>query len=114
MAAPAFPGDPGPTFFNATDEVISIEITYSQGSGFHGDLGVGGLMQWPFAWQVQTIKVQLKDGRKLAVSSGQVVRLRGKLGKPGTQVWVIDGSRICVVDSRTFKPAKGSRCPGHQ
>jgi hypothetical protein len=112
--APAFPGDPGPIFFNATDEVISIEITYDQGSGFRGDMGAGGLMEWPFAWQVQTIKVQLKDGAKLAVSGGQTVHLRGKLGKPGTQVWLIDGSRICVVDSRRFKPTKGFRCPGHR
>jgi hypothetical protein len=103
--------DVGPTFFNATDEVISIEIAYSQGSGFRGDLGAGGLMGWPFAWQVQTIKAQLKHGGSLAVSQAQAVRLRGKLSKPSSQVWVIVGSRICVVASRRFKASKGFRCP---
>jgi hypothetical protein len=111
--APACPSDPGATFFNATEEVVSIEIAYSQGSGFRGDMGAGALMEWPFAWQVQSIKVQLKDGGKLSVSALQAVRLRGKLGQPGTQVWVIDGSRICVVEARRFKPTKGLRCPGH-
>jgi hypothetical protein len=106
----AFSGDVGPTFFNATDDVMSLEITYSQGSGFHGDFGAGALMEWPFPWQVQTIKVQLKDGGSLAVSEAQAVRLRGKLTQPKSQVWVIDGSRICVVASRRFKATKGFRC----
>jgi hypothetical protein len=108
----AFSGDMGPTFFNATDDVISIEIAYRQGSGFQGDFGAGALMEWPFAWQVQTIKVRLKNGGSLAVSEAQAVRLRGKLTKPRSQVWVIDGSRICVVASRKFKATKGFRCPG--
>ena len=110
-AGRALANDVGPTFFNATDEAISIEIAYSQGSGFQGDLGAGGLIGWPFPWQVQTIKVQLKHGGSLRVSQAEVVRLRGKLTKPGTQVWVIDGSRICVVASRRFKATKGLRCP---
>jgi hypothetical protein len=110
----AISNDVGPTFFNATGEVMSIEIAYSQGSGFHGDLGAGGLMGWPFGWQVQTIKVQLKDGGRLAVSSTQAVHLRGKLSKPGSQVWVIDGTQICVVDSRRFKPSIRFRCPERQ
>jgi hypothetical protein len=107
----AFSRDAGPTFFNATDDVVSLEITYSQGSGFHGDFGARALMEWPFAWQVQTIKVQLKGRGILAVSEAQAVRLRGKLTKPSSQVWVIDGSRICVVASRKFKATTGFRCP---
>jgi hypothetical protein len=103
--------DVGPKFFNATDEVISIEIAYSQGSGFRGDIGAGVLIGWPFAWQVQTIKAQLKNGHSLGVSEAQAARLYAKLTKPSSQVWVIDGSRICVVDSRRFKPSKGFRCP---
>jgi hypothetical protein len=103
--------DLGPTFFNATDEVISIEIAYSQGSGFRGDLAPGQLERWPFAWQVQTVKVQLKDGRSFGVSEAEAVHLRGKLTKPRAQVWVIDGSHICVVASRRFKATKGLRCP---
>lgn len=111
ITASAFPGEPGPTFFNATDEVLAIEIAYGQGSGFRGDMGARGLMEWPFAWQVQSIEVELKNGGKLAVSGPQAARLRGKLGRPGTQVWVIDGFRICVVDARRFKPTTGFRCP---
>jgi hypothetical protein len=107
----AFSRDVGPTFFNATDDVVSLEITYSQGSGFNGDFGAGALMEWPFAWQVQTIKVRLKGGKSFAVSEAQAVRLRAKLSKPSSQVWVIDGSRICVVESRRFKATKGYRCP---
>lgn len=110
-SAHASSSDVGPAFFNATDDVISIEITYSQGSGFRGDFGAGELMGWPFAWQVKTIKVQLKDGGSLALSEAQAMRLRGKLIRPGTQLWVIDGSRICVVDSRRFRATKGFRCP---
>jgi hypothetical protein len=106
----ALPKDAGPEFFNATNEVISIEIAYSQGSGFRGDIGAGGLIGWPFAWQVQTIKVQLKNGHSLEVSEARAARLCAKLPKPSSQVWVIDGSRICVVDSRRFKPSKGYRC----
>jgi hypothetical protein len=108
----AFSGDAGPTFFNATDDVVSLEITYSQSSGFQGDFGAGALMEWPFAWQVQTIKVRLKGGGSLAVSEAEAARLRGKFTKPRSQVWVIDGSRICVVASRKFKATKGFRCPG--
>jgi hypothetical protein len=107
----AFSGDVGPTFFNATDDVISIDIAYRQGSGFHGDFGAGAVMEWPFAWQVQTIKVRLKGGGSLGVSEAEAVRLRGKLTKPRSQVWVIDGSRICVVESQRFKASKGFRCP---
>ena len=107
----AFSGDMGPTFFNATDDVISLEITYSQGSGFRGDFGAGALMESPFAWQVQTIKVRLKNGSSFGVSEAEAVRLRGKLTKPRSQVWIIDGSRICVVESRRFKATKGFRCP---
>jgi len=107
----ALSGEVGPTFFNATDDVISIDIAYRQGSGFQGDFGAGALMEWPFPWQVQTIKVQLKGGGSLAVSEAQAVRLRGKLAKPSRQVWVIDGSRICVVATRKFKATRGFRCP---
>jgi hypothetical protein len=111
---PALSKDMGPEFFNATNEVISIEIAYRQGSGFRGDIGAGGLIGWPFAWQVQTIKVQLKNGHSLEVSEAQAMRLYAKLTKPSTQVWVIDDSRICVVDSRKFKPSTGYRCPTTQ
>jgi hypothetical protein len=110
-AVHAFSTGAGPTFFNATDDVISIEIMYSQGSGFRGDLGPGEPLGWAFAWQVKTIKVRLKGGGSLGVSEAQAVRLRGKLTKPGSQVWVIDGSRICVVESQRFKATKGFHCP---
>ena len=107
----ALANDVGPAFFNATDGAVSVEITFSAGSGFSGDLGADGLMGWPFPWQVRTMKVHMKRGGNLAVSEAQVTRLRGKLTKPGNQLWVIDTSHVCVLDSRRFKAVKGVRCP---
>jgi len=113
-AGPAFADDAGPAFFNATDDVILIDVSFSQGSGLRGDLAPSQMERWHFAWQVQTIKVDLKNHKSLSVSEAEAVRLRGKLTKPETQVWVIDGSRICVVAAQTFRPAKGFRCPGSE
>jgi hypothetical protein len=112
-STPASSSEPGPAFFNATDDVILIDVSYGQGSGLRGDLAPGQVERWPFAWQVQTIKVQLKNGDSLKLSEADGMHLRKKLAQPKTQVWVIDGSRICVVASRRFKATKGFRCPGH-
>jgi hypothetical protein len=103
--------DGGPAFFNATNDVILIDVSYTQGSGLRGDLAPGQMERWPFAWQVQTIKVRLKRGGSLELSEADTTRLREKLAEPKTQVWVIDGSRICVVASRRFKATKGFHCP---
>jgi len=108
---PASSSDAGPSFFNATDDVVLIDVSYSQGSGLRGDLAPGQVERWPFAWQVQTIKVQLKGHGSLKLSEADAMRLREKLPEPKTQVWVIDGSRICVVASRRFKATKGFHCP---
>jgi hypothetical protein len=104
--------DQGPAFFNATDGVILIDVSFSQGSGLRGDLAPGQIERWPFAWQVETMKVQLKGGRRLGISESEAIRLRSKLPKPRTQVWVIDGSRVCVVASQSFKATTRFRCPG--
>jgi len=109
--AHALSSDSGPTFFNATDRVIVLDVSYSQGSGLRGDLAPGQVQQWPFAWQVETIKVQLKNGGKLSVSQAQAAQLRGNLTRPATQVWIIDRSRVCVVPRKTFSPTNTLHCP---
>ena len=108
---PASSSDAGPAFFNATNDVIVIDVSYSQGSGLRGDLAPGQVERWPFAWQVQTIKVQLTGGRSLKLSGADAMGRWEKFAEPKTQVWVIDGSRICVVASRGFEAKKGFRCP---
>jgi len=111
--ARALSSDQGPAFYNATDAAILIDVSYTQGSGLRGDLASGQMERWPFAWQVQSIKVQFKNGRSLGITEAEAASLRGKLIKPAAQVWIIDDTRICLVASRTFKAVKGVRCPGN-
>jgi hypothetical protein len=99
----------GPTFYNSTASKISVRVKMRNG-GFRKSLAAGEVFIYPFNAQIQSFEIQFSDGATQILSDQDTARLRSQIEVPKNQVWIIDVSNICVVDSRKLKSLTNAHC----
>jgi hypothetical protein len=100
----------GPGFFNATDGPVELRAKFADGPDFVITLPAGKVVLFSFAWQVTELEAHLNGGTLIKVAKDKAASLRRDIDKPRNQVWVIDGTQVCVVSARKSVPETGFHC----
>jgi len=106
----AFTKAAGPVFYNPSNEEILLHVYFYEGPAFQGVIPAGEALALPNAWQVRGLEARLSSGEILILSKEEALKLRSGIEKPRSQVWVIDGFHVCVVESRKFKRERDFHC----
>ena len=108
----AFKSIKGSNFYNATNEVVTLEVTFDSGQQWRGDTQATMKAHMHFAdlddHQVNTVTF-IAEGKIYRLEKDAVLKLRGET-RPRDQLWVFDGAGVCLLSERGFDPKKDVRC----
>jgi hypothetical protein len=108
----AFKSIKGPNFYNATNDPLTLEVTFDSGRQWRGDTKMTMKAHMHFAdlddHQVNSVTF-IAEGKTYRLETDVVLKLRGGT-RPRDQLWVFDGASVCLLPERGFDPKKDVQC----
>lgn len=111
LLLPACAQAAGPSLYNPQSVAMSVNLEFANGDEFRNVVDARELKVLATDAQIRRLRVFLGSGKMLDDGPAETTALRKAIDKPRNQVWVVDGERVCVLDSRQFKRKAGMHCP---
>jgi hypothetical protein len=104
--------DAGPSFANSAEEVVRVHATFDSGPPGHAGSGLnlnpGEVFRDPVEQQLLEITVEA-HGQQFHLSADEVLKAR-RDEAAGKQMWLFDGTSICMLTVQRYQSTQRNRC----